>query len=275
MAWRAGRGGWRHPALWLLLAAALAVGRSAAADRVELGAFEYPPIYQDAPGPDKGLAIDLALAAFQAANVEVDLRFFPVARMIHYLESGAVTCAVGGQVLYEDPGVAANVRVGSVIHYVLQTFFYDRRRFPQGFGDIGQDRLRGASIGALHSSGIMRYLQRAPGLNLIPNGSHEGSARQLAAGRIDLWAIVDLTGQYYLTTLFPNEASAYAQTAPFNRGDVSLACSRQRDADGHYAGKFSEGLALIKKNGSFRRIIAKYYGGMQRIPPEALPDDMR
>ncbi|SDH65652.1 substrate-binding periplasmic protein [Propionivibrio dicarboxylicus] len=269
------RPGWRSLARWLTVLGVLTAGSVDAADRVELGAFEYPPIYQDTSGPDKGLAIDLALAAFQAANVEVDLRFYPVARMIHYLETGAVTCAIGGQVLYEDPAVAANVRVGSVILYVLQTFFYDRRRFSDGFADISPDRLRGVSIGALNSSGIMRTLQRMPGLKLIPNTSHEGSARQLAAGRIDLWAIVDLTGQHFLTTLFPEEVGAYARTAPFNRGDVSLTCSRTRDADGFYAGKFAEGLALIKKNGSFRRIMAKYYGGAQRIPSEALPADMR
>ncbi|WP_319240515.1 transporter substrate-binding domain-containing protein [uncultured Propionivibrio sp.] len=273
--WEKGRSRWRSSALWLTVVTALTAGHAAAADRVELGAFEYPPIYQDAAGPDKGLAIDLALAAFQAVNVEVDLRFYPVARMIHYLETGAVTCAIGGQVLYEDPGVAANVRMGSVILYVLQTFFYDRRRFPDGFADISPDRLRGLGIGALNSSGIMRTLQRMPGLTLIPNTSHEGSARQLVAGRIDLWAIVDLTGQYFLTSLFREESGAYARTAPFNRGDVSLACSRTRDADGHYVGKFAEGLALIKRNGTFRRIMAKYYGGVQRIPSEALPADMR
>ena len=246
-----------------------------AAERVDIVAFEYPPIYQDSQGPDKGLAIDLAIAAFRAVDVDVSLRFFPVARMIRYVEDGLATCAIGGRVLFEDPAVAPKVKVGSVIHYVTQTFIYDRRRFPDGIRYAQLERLSGLRIGALHSSGILKYLQKTDGLNLIPNNTHEGSARQLQAERIDLWAIVDLTGYLYLKMLFGGEAEEFERTASFNRGDVSLVCSRQQDANGVYARKFAEGLSRIKKNGTYLQIMAKYYGDIKRINPESLPDDMK
>ena len=110
---------------------------------------------------------------------------------------------------------------------------------------------------------------------MAPNTVHEGSAKQLYQGRIDLWAVVDLTGHLYLSRLFAAEADRFERTASFNRGDVSLICSRKRDPDGIYAQKFAEGLARIKKNGTYMQIMAKYYGGARRINPESLTDDMR
>lgn len=244
-----------------------------AADRIDLAAFEYPPIYQNSSG--KGVAGDLAVAAFKAVDVDADLMFFPAARMIHYVGTGQATCAIGGRVLFEDPKVASGVRIGSVILFVTQTFLYDRRRFPDGIRYAELAQLKDYRIGALHSSGIMKILQKVPGLNLEANTTHDGSARQLYLGRIDLWAIVDLTGHFYMNSLFPGDADRFERTASFNRGDVSLVCSRQRDPDGAYTKKFAEGLARIKKNGTYMQIMAKYYGGMKRINPEALTDDMR
>lgn len=255
-----------------MLAGAMVLGVEAA-ERVDVAAFEYPPIYQNEI--DKGVAGDLAVAAFKAADVDAELQFFPVARMIRYVETGLVTCAIGGRVLFEDAQLAPEVRIGSVIHYVTQTFLYDRRRFPEGirYSDLGQ--LAHFQIGVLNSSGIMKLLQKSPGLKLAPNTVHEGSAKQLYQGRIDLWAVVDLTGHLYLSRLFAAEADRFERTASFNRGDVSLICSRKRDPDGIYVQKFAEGLARIKKNGTYMQIMAKYYGGARRINPESLTDDMR
>ena len=225
-----------------MLAGAMVLGVEAA-ERVDVAAFEYPPIYQNEI--DKGVAGDLAVAAFKAADVDAELQLAP------------------------------EVRIGSVIHYVTQTFLYDRRRFPEGirYSDLGQ--LAHFQIGVLNSSGIMKLLQKSPGLKLAPNTVHEGSAKQLYQGRIDLWAVVDLTGHLYLSRLFAAEADRFERTASFNRGDVSLICSRKRDPDGIYAQKFAEGLARIKKNGTYMQIMAKYYGGARRINPESLTDDMR
>jgi ABC-type amino acid transport substrate-binding protein len=244
-----------------------------AGEKIGIAAFEYPPIYQDAR--DKGLSGELLIAAFKAVGLDAELHFYPVARMILYVSSGRESCALGGAVLFKDPQVAPAVRVSGPIQRVSQVFLYDRRRFPSGieYGALAQ--LRNYQIGVLYSSGIMKYLQESEGLVLSPNTSHEGSARQLQAGRIDLWAVVDLTGHYYMNKYFPDEAKYFEQTSSFNKGDISLVCSRLRDPDGAYLQKFSEGLALIRKNGTYMRIMAKYYGGTQRINPDALPEGGR
>jgi ABC-type amino acid transport substrate-binding protein len=257
----------RNLLLGLLLACAPGVF---AVEKIEVAAFEYPPIYQDAR--DKGLSGELVIAAFKAVGIDAELHFYPVARMVLYVSAGREACALGGAVLFKDPQVAPKVRVSGPIQRVSQVFLYDRRRYPSGieFGALKQ--LRNYRIGALHSSGIMKYLQESEALALSPNTSHDGSAKQLQAGRIDLWAVVDLTGHYYMKKYFPDEAKYFAQTASFNKGDISLVCSRQRDTDGAYLQKFSEGLAQIRKNGTYVRIMAKYYGGAQRINPDAFPE---
>lgn len=255
----------------LLLGLLLGVAQGGVgAEKIDLAAFEYPPIYQDEK--NKGLSAELVIAAFKAVGIEAELHFYPVARMILYVSKGQATCAIGGAVLFKSAQVAANVRVSDPIQRVSQVFLYDRRKYPSGvaFSTLGQ--LRSYRIGVLYASGIMKFLQETEGLALTPNTRHDGSARQLYAGRIDLWAVVDLTGQYFMKKHFPGEAKYFEASASFNKGDISLACSRLRDPDGVYLRRFTEGLALIRKNGTYLRIMAKYYGGTQRIDPDALAE---
>lgn len=257
-----------------MASAVLACSAALATERIDILASEYPPICQDSPGPEKGLAIDLMMAAFQAVDVDVELHFFPVPRMVHFIETAQAMCAVGGRVLFEEPSVASTLRMGSAIHHVTQTFLYDRRRFPEGITYASLDKLKGLPIGVLQSSSIASYLQKE-GLQLVPASSHENSARQLQSGEIALWAIVDVTGYLTLKKMFGDEADQFGRTKGFNRGDISLVCSRERDVNGAYVRKFADGLARIKKNGIYRQIMGKYYGGEQRINREALGEEPR
>lgn len=243
-------------------------------EKIVVAAFEYPPIYQDGT-EGKGLAGDLVVAAFKAAGIDAELRFVPVARMVQNVSAGQVPCGIGGSVLFAAPEVAAKVSVAGVVQYVSQVFYYDQRRYPGGipFHDLGN--LAGYRIGVLHASGIAKFLGQEKRLLFDTNLTHEGSARQLQMGRVDLWAIVDLTGAMYLNQLFPREAGLYRHSRAFNNGDVSLVCSRTLDPAGLYAARFRQGLATIKKNGTYLHIMAKYYGGRDRITPETLPSDLR
>lgn len=244
-----------------------------AGEKIVVAAFEYPPIYQNAK--DKGLSGDIAVAAFSAGGIDAELNFLPAARMIASVANGQVVCGIGGAVLFEAPDIAQKVSVGSVLQHVSQTFLYDQRKFPAGIPHTTLDQMADYKIGVLYSSGIMKFLEKTPGLQLDVNTTHTGSAKQLQMGRIDVWAIVDLTGHMVMAELFPNEAHHYKNTPAFQRGDVSLVCSRERDANGSYQAKFKEGLAAIKKNGTYMQIMAKYYGDKERINPDSLPNDMK
>ena len=237
-----------------------------------IGAFEFPPIYQNV-AEHKGLSGDLALAALEAGGPNAQLRFYPAARMVKAVAEGDVVCALGGRVLFEAPDVADRVRVGTVIQYVNQVFFFDTRRYPNGvkFTHIGD--LAGYRIGVLGSSGIMRILDEQGNLQIAAATSHEGLARQLALGRIDLWATVDLTGLTYLRELFPDDVAHYRYTQPFNRGDVSFVCSKKRDPDNAYGRLFAIGMKKIIDDGRYLEIMAYYYGDKATINRNALNDD--
>ena len=249
--------------LWML-----SVLCPAKAEPFVLAAFEYPPIYQDRA--DKGLSGDIALAALKAAGMDARIKFFPAARFVWSVTKGEPACGIGGTILFEKEIAEKSVIPGEVLQYVSQTFFYDTRRFPEGVKYTRLEELNPFAIGALHASGIMKFLQKTPGLALHNNSSHEGLARQLATQRLDLWAAVDLTGFMYLQSLYPAEAHHYAITRNFNSGDVSFICSTRNAEHQHYLTKFSEGMAKIKADGTYLKIMAKYYGGKEKINPESL-----
>jgi len=242
-------------------------------DVIEVLAFEYPPIYQNREDP--GLSCEIVVAAFNAVDIEVNLRFLPVVRMIRMLAEGEAICAIGGTILFEEPEVSKAVEISSVVQYVVQTFIYDSRRYPEG---ISYDHLSDMTlyeIGVLNGSGIMRFLEKTTELRLHANTRHEGTAKQLHQRRVDVWAIVDLTGIMYLNKLYPSEAHHYHVTEPYHFGDVSAVFSKIRDSENYYNNQFKQGLDIIKKNGTYLEIMAKYYGGRDRINPYTLSLDMR
>jgi polar amino acid transport system substrate-binding protein len=259
------------PSLLLLLLAGS--GWAGERDVLVIGAFEYPPIYQDANPP--GLACDLVLAAFRASGIQAKLEFLPVLRMIDYVAQGTLPCAIGGDVLFDGEAIRPRVLVSDPFMYVVQVFLYDSRIHARGITFDALDDMRPYRIGVLNGSGVMRYLSEPGTLTLDKNHSHQGSARQLHRRRIDVWGIVDLTGMLFIRRLFPEEQAFYACSAPFKRGDISLAVSRKADPGMHYLRSFQQGLAIIKTNGTYMDIMARYYGGTDQINPQALSDDMQ
>jgi len=252
---------WRQ--CWVMILSAMLCGGASAREHILVGAFEYPPIYQQKT--DKGLALDIMVAAFKAADVDADVKFFPVLRMIDMVSSGQIKCGVGGRGLFADPEIAPQVSVSPPMLNVVQTFLYDSRRYPQGVPYTDLSELAQYRVGVLRGSGIMKFLSAAPGLKLDANSSHEGSAKQLQFARIDLWAVVDLTGAM----------AYYKTTKAFNLGDISLMCSKKLDPNGVFDKKFREGLARIKNDGSYMQIMIKYYGSKENVNKNAIPPDIR
>ena len=185
----------------------------AANEKIIVAAFEYPPIYQNNE-KDKGVSGDIVVEAFKAVNVDAVLEFFPAPRMVRIVDSGHTVCGIGGAILFSAPDVAANTRVSSKIQYVLQTFLYDSRRYPKGIKYERLEDMYKYKIGVLNGSGIMRLLKQVPNLNIVVNTKHKNTAKQLYIGRVDVWAIVDLTGLYFMRQLYPAEVKFYKTTKP-------------------------------------------------------------
>jgi len=240
---------------------------------VRVAAFEYPPLYQNAADP--GLSCEIVVEAFKAAGLEAQVRFYPVSRMVQMVITGEAMCGIGGRILFAEDSAQVAVEFGSIINYVSQGFLYDERVVTAPIDDRALGDLKGYRIGVLAGSGIMRFLEGTPGLHLVTNLEHEGTAMQLHSRRVDLWAIVDLTGLMYVKQLFPDEVPFYRFTKPFHNGDVSVVFSKISDPAGNYRQDFERGLTMIKKNGTYMEILAKYYKGFGKINRNALALDMR
>lgn len=241
--------------------------------KITIATYDYPPLLEDRA--DKGLTGDLVVAAFKAAGMDAELRFYPVARMADRVSQDQVVGAVGAIEIFQAPEVRRSIRSMEMIHYVPTVFFYDDRKYPEGITFKTLDDMQKYRIGALNASGVFRFLTLAGGLTLEPAVANESSAQQLALRRIDLWAASDLAGQATLQTLFPGEITHYPHTRAFNVGEIFVAFSRKLDPDGEIGRRFRSGLATIKADGTYMNIMAKYYGGKSRINAEALPQDMR
>lgn len=246
---------------------------TSANEKIMIAAFEYPPIYQNLQ--TKGLSGDIVVEAFKSQNIDAELYFYPVNRMVYKVSEGYFICGIGGKILFEGPDIKSKVTFSSLIQYVSQVFFYNSKRYPSGISFSNVKDMNKYKIGVLRNSGIHKYLKRDGITTFEENTFHEGSARQLQIGRIDVWAIVDLTGAMHLKSLFPEEYQHYKRTKAFNVGDVSLVFCKKLDPNNKYNNIFRAGLSKIKKDGTYMNLMAKYYGGKEKINIESLADDMR
>lgn len=235
--------------------------------------FEYPPIYQNSFR--KGLACDLVIEAYKSVGIDVNIIFYPVQRMISQIYKNDNVCCIGGTILFTDKDKNVDLLFSDPFMYVVQTFIYDSKKYKTGISYNSLNDLQNYRIGVLNASGIMKFLQQNSELELIPNNIHIGSAKQLVYNFIDLWAIVDLTGLYYLKEIEKEKSSLFKTTTPYKFGDISVVFSKNHDRGLYYYKKYIEGMRKIKDNGKYMEIMAFYYGSYDKINKNALAYDMR
>lgn len=260
----------RHPAmrppsrrLTLALATLAAAGLAAAAgaqeDRIAVAVGEWPP-YLSESLPGGGLAARLATAAFAAVGIAVDYRFYPWARALAMARAGDLPASLlwvrtderEADFLFTDVVVTGT------------TVFYHLKERP--FSWSGPGDLRGKVLGGLASASYPWYekaREAGIGLSMIVSARESDNFRHLLDGDIDLFSLDLLVGAWILGREFgPAERSRITyDPRPVEDWAYRLMVSRAAPEAARWVGAFNRGLARIKADGTWRRILAEFGGG--------------
>lgn len=232
------------------------------AETIIISTDDHPPLIQGHSGPKykPGIMTDLAKAAFEAQGHEVRFLYVPAARTSWSIIEEKAHAVVGPLGWFR--GDAADKIVSVPIYPAAFHFFYLKRKFPQGLSYQRLEELKSYKVGYMFGGAASRLLDDA-GLSVDYVNDRDQNTRKLYLGRIDLLVTEGTGGWASIAKLYPT------QLADFEKSDQIIL-----DAPGNVIFKkentelfanFQKGLAEIKKNGTYMKIVQRYF------PPDGIP----
>lgn len=226
---------------------------------VAAGDNNYPPYeFLDANGNPAGFNVDLTRAIAEVMGMDVKIRLGPWGDMRKALDNGEVDI-LQGMVFTEDRTREVDFSPPHAIVY--QTIWTRKGEEIHSLQD-----LRGKEVIVMRQSVMHDFLLKNDlDASYVLVDSLAAALRLLASGRHDAALVAKLPGEYLvkemeLTNIIPQARPLLAQKYGYavKKGNSEL------------LDRFSEGLALLKRNGRFQAIRQKWLGVLepQRIPWE-------
>jgi polar amino acid transport system substrate-binding protein len=225
------------------------------------GDSNYPPYeFLDANGNPAGFNVELTRAIADAMGIDVKIRLGPWGDMRKALNNGEVDI-LQGMVFAEDRTREVDF---SPPHAIVYQSIWTRK----GEEIRSLQELRGKEVIVMRQSAMHDFmLKNNLDASYVLTDSLAEALQLLASGHHDAALVAKLPGQYLvkelgLTTIVPQSRPLLAQKYGYavKKGNNEL------------LDRFSEGLAILKRNGQFQAIQQKWLGVLepQRIPWERI-----
>ncbi|TMP45273.1 hypothetical protein CWB96_04785 [Pseudoalteromonas citrea] len=200
-----------------------------------------------------GLVKDVVTAAFAAQDIHFEMRVAPFSRMMRLLEQGAVdvvpalwwTAKRSNTLLFTEP-YFNNEMV--VVHHVDDALSFS-----------GARSLRFLSMSVIRGYGYYDFLSSIEGLELIPLSSLQACLELVEKRRVDV-AVADLwAAKYHLKTL-PNLKKLAVLKPALISWPLHMGALKTHPQGNEIIQQFNLGLAKIKRNGLYERLITTHFG---------------
>ncbi|EGB15240.1 extracellular solute-binding protein family 3 [Pseudodesulfovibrio mercurii] len=248
-------------AMLLAVLAVLAVpGAVRAGGPVILVTDEYPP-YVITRGERPGLLTEVVRAAFARVGVETEILYRPWRRCALMVREGEAfaaypygrTDARAAYALFSDP-----------IWTCRNVFFYLKGRLG-AFDFTSLDDLRGRLIAGT-SGHYYEEIFKEKGLMVDYAPGEASGVRRLWELRATLFAEDELVGWTLINRIFPSQADRFASTpTPWNLNPQHLMVSRAYPGAEALLVRFDKGLAAIRGDGTYDRLVREYCGPAHRL----------
>lgn len=240
----------------LALAAGLGGPGAAAADTVKLVALNFPPLIFEENGAPAGIAYEVVGEALKRAGHQATVEVMPWARALDMARDGQ---ADGIFTAYRTPEREQflNYSTEVVVPQVVSLFV--RKDSPVAFtGNLAD--LAKYKIGVVNQISYGPLLDEAIKAGVLPevekSNDSDSNVKKLAQGRFDVMPSNRYVAQYILKKL--GMADQVKELQPEVQNIPSfIAFTKAKDTTALRAA-FDQGLAAMKKDGTFQAILDKY-----------------
>ena len=239
------------------------------AETIELLTTEYEP-FTGSKG--KTMWGDLVNTAFARSGIDVKWTGYPQDREKALVADGT-NIAFLSSTLVIAPGEKASFLMNeNPMIYVSIVAFYPKDKYPTGLGLKTPADLKGNTVGVVLGTGSVSVLQKA-GVTIDGAPDKDLLMKKLVAGRENVAVIADLTGLYALQASFPDKVDSFKYDMVYS-SPIDLIFSKKNPRSADLRDKFNAGIAKMKADGTFMKILAQYYPKGQ-VNKSILPKDMQ
>ncbi len=231
---------------------------TSAGSEVRLSTIEYPPLFQSTriPGKGYGVASDLTQAAFEAVNIRVKFDYIPMARAVDSVIAEHHPANLGSINWFIKDRKDQSVKVVNLFNIGFK-LFYKKVRFPKGLDYERLSDLKTLQIGNVRGSSTTPVVNKA-GLNIRWISTLEQNFKMLNADRIDLAVSGETAGWTLIKSLYPDTSYQFeAAKKPIHQVPIGLVFHR---SERNLIERFSQGIDIILQNGTYMKIVHRYYG---------------
>lgn len=245
-----------------------AQSRIAEAQTIKIAFHNYLPYY-DAKG--EGMMTDIYRAAFHTQDIKVEMKLFPIRRGIRMMFNHEVDAFTPGLLLISDPKQRQEVVSITAFMANIGWFHYANDRPSDAITRYEGKILATVSARGLHRPYLAPYLEK--GLQTMMVDEPYREFQVLLAKRVNYAVLTQLSGW---STLAKNDL--YDQNLEFtsmvDSEQSTLAFAKSNPRTKTLADAFSKGLSIIIENGTYIRILERYWG-KNNVPVEVLLEPLK
>lgn len=233
--------------VWLLL---ISDAKAQSNATVTFSCVNFPPQQMEKPlGGLIGYSIELQRAAFAKSGTPIEFKYYPWKRALANAMNGDVDGVCGCSYL---PEREKTLVYSDPLGELSSVIFYHKAAKPAHIDTL--DSLAGRSVGVVRGYNLQKELV-SHNVNAIPVNDEDMGIRMLIRNRIKLFYSFKVPGQFALASHPNKEHIGYSviKTTP------SFACiSKAIPNSAEIVEKLNKGLAAIKADGTYDRILDKY-----------------
>jgi len=224
------------------------------AETLELLTMEYEPF---AGAKGNNMWCEIISNAFAREGVDVKWTSLPNDRCKLLVSEGTNVAFLTGTLVVGQADKPNFIMNENPLIYLPVIAMYPKDKYATGLGIKGADDLKGKTVGAILGTGSIAVLQKA-GAILDTASDKDLMIKKLVAGRYDIAVVGDLVGLDTLQELFPDKVDAYKYEQVYS-SPIDLVFSAKNPGTAAIKSKYDSGISKIKADGTFLRILAKYY----------------
>jgi len=209
-----------------------------------------PFVQKDASSP--GVSVEIIVEAFKTQGHTVDFKVMPWSRSLEEVKAGRVDVLVAtwytedrtSYLKYSDP--------------YLENSLKFIKRSGDSFEYNGIDSLKGKTVGIVRNYGYGDEFLNAKTFKKPEANDFVSNAKKLTAKRIDLTLEDELVAKSTLSNAGMNLSDFEFTNNALSVNPLHVTMGLANSNHSEYINAFNKGLAEIKSNGTFDKILAKY-----------------
>lgn len=215
---------------------------------------DYEP-YTSSQKQGSGVILDIVRQAFATKDILVKYKFAPWKRCEKMVETGE---AFGAIPYFKTQERLQNYNFSDPIIYSYNTFFYNKKKLPNGFTWNTLEDFQGYRMGGILGYWYMSAFERA-GLTVDEVRSDKQNLEMLIAQRIDFTIIDKLTGMQLLMEHFPDDMQTIGiLDKPESFLKFYVMISRTYPKAAEFTEQLNYGLKKLKVSREYYKILEQY-----------------